>query len=135
MTTTKSSKMSKALEILLAVYGDSTVDNKEVRKICIQRFVKELKMEKTTASTYLAHVQAHVMNEQREEALKKAEAGKPVFSTYRTGRGNKADIASLAGVFLTKKRATEVNTLLRLPKANIFKGVVNKGDKVAVAAA
>lgn len=139
VTDTKTSKMTKAIAIVRAVYGDANLDNNEVRKTCLDRFKKELKMQATTASTYLAHCQKAIITEQQEAAMAKVEkaqaAGKEpqVFSTFRTGRGDKSNIATLTGVFLTRKAAKEANELLRLPKANITKGVVSEGQQVAVA--
>ena len=139
MANTKTSKMTKAQAIFREVYGDSTLDNNQVRKTCIERFQKELKMQPTTSSTYLAHVQKAIIQEQQEAAQAKfdkaVEAKKEpqVFSTFRTGRGDKAEVATLAGTFLTRKAAKEANELLRLPKANIVKGIIEIGQKVAAA--
>lgn len=132
--TTKTSKMNKAQEIFRSVYGDANLDNNEVRKTCIERFQKELKMQSTTASTYLAHVQKAVIQEEQDAAVEKAGKDKPVWSTFRTGRGDKAEIATLAGAFLTEKKAQEINSLLRLPEDNVVKGFIEIGQKVAVGA-
>ena len=129
--TAKSSKMTKAMAILMSVYGDSSIDSTEVRQTCIARFRKDLNMQKTTASTYLAHVQRAVITQEQDSALEKAGKDKPVYSTYRTGRGDKSAVATLAGAFLTRKKAVEINTLLRLPKTNIVKGVVSVGQVIA----
>lgn len=140
MAKAKTSKMTQAIAIVRAVYGDANLDNNEVRKTCLERFKKELKMQATTASTYLAHCQKAIINAQQDEVAVKVEkaekAGKEpqVFSTYRTGRGDKSDVVTLVGTFLTRKAAKEANELLRLPKGNIMKGVVSEGQKVAVGA-
>ncbi|MFY0656398.1 MAG: hypothetical protein JXR12_06580 [Neptunomonas phycophila] len=131
------SKMNKAIAIFRLVYGDSSLDNNQVRKTCIERFQKELKMQPATASTYLAHVQKAVITAEQEGAMAKVEKAlgnnkePQVWTTYRTGRGDKSDVATLAGVFMSKKAAKEANELLRLPTGNIKKGVIEIGQTVA----
>ncbi len=138
--TTKASKMTQSIEIVRAVYGDANLDNNEVRKTCIERFKKQLRMQATTASTYLALCQKAIITEQepevalRVEAAKKAGREARVFSTFRTGRGDNKHVVTLVGTFLTKEKAIEVNQLLRLPKGNVMKGVITEGQKVVVGA-
>jgi len=112
----KLSLMAKALVIVSAVYADLEISSP--RKEAIQRMVKKLKMEPTTAATYHGHCIKRFRTAEQQSALKRVEAGKPVWSAYKA---NKQGLVTSVGIFTTAKAAKEFNSAFR--HSGIVKGV------------
>lgn len=128
--TATESKMAIAREIVRQAYTNTPEGMKPRQAAIVQMMAPEKKgglgMEKTTAATYHAHCITYFREQQQEEALKKAEAGKPVWSAFKA---NKQGKVTSVGVFLTKKAATEFNKDFK--HSGVEKGILEVGAKVA----
>ena len=127
-STVKVSKMNLARAIVTAAY--TNMDNTNPRNAAIVQMMEKpskggLGMKKTTASTYHGHCIAYFRKIQEVKALEKASNGKPVWSAYKTDNNG---LVTSAGLFVTKKAATEFNTNFR--HAGVVKGIQKVGKKV-----
>jgi len=115
------SKMQTARNIVQAAFANAGPEGTP-RKDAIVTMMSPVKdgglgMQKTTASTYFAHCIKFFREQEQAQALAKAEAGKPVYSAYKTKKG----IVTSAGVFLTRKAAAAFNSEFR--HDGVVKGV------------
>lgn len=126
------SKMAIAREIVRAAYENTPEGMKPRQAAIAQMMASEKKgglgMEKTTAATYHAHCITYFREREQEEALKKAEAGKPVWTAFKA---NKQGKVTSVGIFLTKKAATEFNSAFK--HSGVEKGVLEVGAVVKAA--
>lgn len=134
--TVKVSMMTRAIAIAHEVYGDSKKTKSECRRECLKRFMDELGMKNTTATTYHDHFQKRVIAVQQDDAIKRVEkalaANKEpqVWTAYRTGKGDKSHVVTFAGTFTTRAAAKEANELLRLGSNNVRKGYIRPGQVI-----
>lgn len=123
----KLSLMQKARNIVSAAYANAKFDNPRKESISIMQ--KKLGMAPTTAATYHGHCIKHFREAEQTAALARAEAGKPVWSAYKS---NKKGLVTSVGVFLTSKAAKAFNVSFR--HSGTVKGVQGINSPVVVPA-